>query len=122
MLTGMAIRDWPSDERPREKLLDKGAAALSDAELLAILLRTGTPGHSALDLARDALKSFHSLRKLIAADRQRFCAERGLGLARFAELQAAVEIARAGGLQCEHRLNRRHHSRRHAMNLGTPLG
>jgi DNA repair protein RadC len=90
----MAIRDWPSDERPREKLLGKGAAALSDAELLAILLRTGTRGHSALDLARDVLKNFHSLRKLIAADRQRFCAERGLGLARFAELQAAVEIAR----------------------------
>jgi DNA repair protein RadC len=90
----MAIRDWPSDERPREKLLAKGAAALSDAELLAILLRTGTPGRSALDLARDVLKNFHSLRKLIAADRQRFCAERGLGLARFAELQATVEIAR----------------------------
>ena len=90
----MAIRDWPSDERPREKLLEKGAAALSDAELLAILLRTGTPGHSALDLARDVLKSFHSLRKLIASDRQRFCAERGLGPARYAELQASVEIAR----------------------------
>ena len=58
----MAIRDWPSDERPREKLLGKGAAALSDAELLAILLRTGTRGHSALDLARDVLKNFHSLR------------------------------------------------------------
>src|ERR1700722_11446910 len=94
MLAGMAIRDWPCDERPREKLLDKGAAALSDAELLAILLRSGTRGHSALDLARDVLKNFHSLRKLIAADRQRFCAERGLGLVRFAELQAADEIAR----------------------------
>src|SRR5258708_32301596 len=94
MLTGMAIRDWPIDERPREKLLEKGPAALSDAELLAILLRTGTPGHSALDLARALLQSFHSLRKLIAADRQRFCAERGLGLARFAELQAAGEITR----------------------------
>ena len=90
MLASMAIRDWPSDERPREKLLDKGAAALSDAELLAILLRTGTPGHSALDLARNLRREW----KLIAADRQRFCAERGLGLARFAELQAAVEIAR----------------------------
>src|SRR5579864_6702125 len=90
----MAIRDWPSDERPREKLLEKGAAALSDAELLAILLRTGTPGHSALDVARDVLKSFRSLRKLISADRRRFCAEPGLGPARFAELQAAVEIAR----------------------------
>jgi DNA repair protein RadC len=94
MLAAMAIRDWPIDERPREKLLDKGAAALSDAELLAILLRSGTPGCSALDLARELLRSFHSLRKLIAADRQRFCAQRGLGLTRFAELQAAVEIAR----------------------------
>ena len=88
----MAIRDWPADERPREKLLEKGAAALSDAELLAILLRTGTSGHSALDLARNVLASFQSLRKLIAADRQKFCAQRGLGAARFAELQAAVEI------------------------------
>jgi DNA repair protein RadC len=94
MLAAMAIRDWPIDERPREKLLEKGAAALSDAELLAILLRTGTPGHSALDVARDALKNFQSLRKLMSADRRRFCAERGFGLARFAELQAAVEIAR----------------------------
>ena len=90
----MAICDWPQDERPREKLLEKGAAALTDAELLAILLRTGTRGRSALDLARDLLKSFHSLRKLIAADRQRFCKEPGLGPTRFAELQAAVEIAR----------------------------
>jgi DNA repair protein RadC len=90
----MAIRDWPLDERPREKLLAKGAAALSDAELLAILLRTGIAGHSALDLAREVLKKFGSLRKLIASDRQRFCAEPGLGPARFAELQAAAEIAR----------------------------
>jgi DNA repair protein RadC len=90
----MAIRDWPQGDRPREKLLERGAAALSDAELLAILLRTGLKGRSAVDLARALLKSFHSLRKLIAADRQRFCAEPGLGPARFAELQAAVEIAR----------------------------
>ena len=94
MLERMAIRDWPRDERPREKLLEKGAAALSDAELLAILLRNGTRGSSALDLARDVLKSFRGLRKFIAADRQRFCAVPGLGVARFAELQAAVEISR----------------------------
>jgi DNA repair protein RadC len=90
----MAIRDWPTDERPREKLLAKGAAALSDAEILAILLRTGTPGRSALDLARDALAAFGSLRQLIAADRARFCAAAGLGLVRYAELQAAAEISR----------------------------
>jgi DNA repair protein RadC len=90
----MAIRDWPLDERPREKLLAKGAAALSDAELLAILLRTGTAGRSALDLARDVLNHFQSLRKLIASDLQQFCCEPGLGPARFAELQAAAEIAR----------------------------
>jgi DNA repair protein RadC len=90
----MAIKDWPSDERPREKLLDKGAGALSDAELLAIFLRTGTPGCSALDLARDVLFNFSSLRKFIAADRQRFCAVPGLGPARYAELQAGLEIAR----------------------------
>ena len=90
----MAIRDWPSDDRPREKLLDKGAAALSDAELLAILLRTGMRGRSALDLARAVLGEFGSLRKLLAADRRRFCGVPGLGPARFAEVQAAVEIAR----------------------------
>jgi DNA repair protein RadC len=90
----MSIRDWPSDERPREKLLCKGAAALTDAELLAILLRSGTPGRSALDLAREVLKNFQSLRKLIASDQKRFCSEPGLGPARFAELQAAAEIAR----------------------------
>ncbi len=90
----MAIRDWPSDDRPREKLLQKGANALSDAELLAILLRNGMRGHSALDLARDALATFRSLRKLLSADRRRFCAVPGLGPARFAELQAAVELSR----------------------------
>jgi DNA repair protein RadC len=90
----MTIRDWPVRERPREKLLDKGAAALSDAELLAILLRSGQRGRSALDLARQVLASFGSLRQLLAADHTRACAEPGLGSARYAELQAAAEIAR----------------------------
>jgi DNA repair protein RadC len=90
----MSIRDWPADERPREKLLERGAEALSDAELLAILLRTGVAGRSAVQLARELLDTFHSLRRLIAADRLRFCAQPGLGPARFAELQAALEIAR----------------------------
>ena len=90
----MAIRDWPLDERPREKLLARGAAALTDAELLAILLRSGIPGSSALDLAKDILKNFATLRKLIAADRQKFCAQSGLGLVRFAQMQAALEISR----------------------------
>jgi DNA repair protein RadC len=90
----MAITDWPANERPREKLLEKGAAALSDAELLAILLRTGMRGHSAVDLARNVLRNFESLRKLLASDRRRFCAQPGLGPTRFAELQAAVEIGR----------------------------
>jgi DNA repair protein RadC len=90
----MAIRDWPLDERPREKLLARGAGALTDAELLAILLHSGIAGASALDLAKDILKNFASLRKLIAADRQKFCAQPGLGLARFAQMQAALEISR----------------------------
>jgi DNA repair protein RadC len=94
MLPGMAIRDWPSAERPREKLLEKGAGALSDAELLAILLRNGTAGKSALDLARAILIRFGSLRHLVEADRARFCAEPGLGVARYAEIQAAAEISR----------------------------
>jgi DNA repair protein RadC len=94
MLVPMGIRDWPSDERPREKLLARGAAALCDAELLAIWLRSGRRGQSAVDLAREVLRSFGSLRKLLAADRQRFCTAPGLGPARFAELQAAIEISR----------------------------
>lgn len=90
----MTIRDWPADERPREKLLLRGATALSDAELLAVLLRTGTAGQSAVDLAREVLTRFQTLRRLLAADRAAFCASRGLGPARYAELQAAMEIAR----------------------------
>ena len=69
----MSIRDWPADERPREKLLARGAQALSDAELLAIFLRTGVPGKSAVDLARELLVQFGSLRALLEADLRSFC-------------------------------------------------
>jgi len=90
----MAIRDWPAGERPRERLLERGAAALSDAELLAIFLRTGSRGLSAVDLARRLLADFGGLRPLLAADQARFCAEPGLGAAKFAQLQAVLEMAR----------------------------
>ncbi|MEC9483667.1 MAG: DNA repair protein RadC [Halomonas sp.] len=90
----MGIRDWPEGERPREKLLSLGAAALSDAELLAICLRVGVKGRSAVDLARDLLSGFGGLRQLLEADRVRFCAEHGLGTAKFVQLQAVLELSR----------------------------
>ena len=90
----MAINDWPTDDRPREKLLAKGAGSLSDAELLAIFLRTGTLGKSAVDLARALLAKFGSLAGLIAATREEFCALPGLGDAKYAQLQAATELIR----------------------------
>ena len=90
----MSISDWPSAERPREKLINKGAASLSDAELLAIFLRTGLKGMSAVDLSRELLKTFGSLRALLKANQQEFCANKGLGNAKFAQLQAVLEMAK----------------------------
>jgi DNA repair protein RadC len=90
----MAISDWPVAERPREKLLKQGAAALSDAELLAIFLRTGAPGITAVDLARQLLTEFGGLRALLNTDVRQFCAGRGLGLAKYAQLQATLEMSR----------------------------
>jgi len=90
----MSIRDWPASERPREKLLDQGAGALSDAELLAIFLRTGVAGRSAVDLARHLLSEFGSLRALLESDLERFSAHLGLGPAKFAQLQAVLEMGR----------------------------
>ena len=89
----MAISDWPSAERPREKLINRGAKALSDAELLAIFLRTGVAGSSAVDLARQLLLDYGSLRSILDADAKSFCTHKGLGLAKFVQLQAALEIA-----------------------------
>lgn len=90
----MAITDWPAAERPREKLLQRGPQALSDAELLAIFLRTGLPGRTAVDLARDLLADYGGLRALLEADRTRFCRARGLGSAKYAQLQAVLEMGR----------------------------
>ena len=90
----MAITDWPAQERPRERLLEHGAHALSDAELLAIFLRTGMSGKSAVDLARELLQSFGSLTALSAASAEAFCAIPGLGPAKYAQLQAVMEMAR----------------------------
>lgn len=90
----MSIKDWPASDRPREKLLTQGAAALSDAELLAIFLRTGLPGQSAVDLARTLLSAHGSLSGLLAADQARFCDSKGLGQAKFVQLQAVLEMSR----------------------------
>ncbi|MEE8060121.1 MAG: DNA repair protein RadC [Pseudomonadales bacterium] len=90
----MTITDWPVAERPREKLLKKGATALSDAELLAIFLRTGAPGTTAVDLARELLNRFGGLRPLLNSDSRQFCQGRGLGLAKYAQLQAVLEMSR----------------------------
>jgi len=90
----MPITDWPADERPREKLLARGAAALTDAELLAIFLRTGSAGRTALDLARELLARFGGLRALLRTRREDFCAVHGLGEAKYAQLQAGLELAR----------------------------
>ncbi|AIL64288.1 DNA repair protein RadC [Pseudomonas alkylphenolica] len=90
----MSIRDWPAAERPREKLLERGAASLSDAELLAVFLRTGVAGKSAVDLARHLLEKFGGLRQLLEADMPIFLAEMGLGPAKYTQLQAVMEIGR----------------------------
>ena len=90
----MPITDWPLAERPREKLLARGPDVLSDAELLAIFLRTGVPGKTAVDLARELLGRFGGLRELLAAERTQFCAAPGLGDAKYAQLQAVLEMGR----------------------------
>ncbi|HEC05206.1 MAG TPA: JAB domain-containing protein [Thiothrix sp.] len=90
----MAITDWPAEERPREKLLIKGATSLSDSELLAIFLRTGVKGITAVDMAKGLLDEHGSLRDLLAADRERFCESHGLGEAKYVQLQAVLEMSR----------------------------
>lgn len=89
----MSIKTWPEGERPREKLLEKGAGALSDAELLAVLLRTGTQGASAVDVARGLLADFGSLNGLMNADLATLTRHKGMGEAAFCQFAVVREIA-----------------------------
>jgi len=98
----VAITDWPDNERPREKLLGRGAAALSDAELLAIFLRTGVMGKSAVDLARDLLAHFSSLNGIFAASAQEITGVHGMGRSKFVQLQAIFEMSRRALLEQMH--------------------
>jgi len=90
----VSIKDWPADDRPREKLLERGADVLTDAELLAIFLRIGVAGQSAVGLARELLQRFGSVAGVVTAPREEFCAVHGMGEAKFVQLQASVELAR----------------------------
>lgn len=99
----MGIQDWPKSERPREKLIQRGAEALSDAELLAIFLRTGVQGKSAVDLARDLQVQHGSISALLQADLASFTRSRGLGVAKYAQLQAVLELARRHLLEVHER-------------------
>ena len=88
------LKDWPELERPREKLIHLGPASLSDAELLAIFLRTGVKGCHVVDLARQLLTSFGSLGAIFAASEEDFCARHGLGKAKYVQLQACLEMSK----------------------------
>ncbi len=90
----MPINDWPMAERPREKLLAGGASTLSDAELLAIFLRTGVRGRTAVDVSRDLLVAFGGLRALLEADEPVLSSYHGLGAAKYVQIQAALELGR----------------------------
>lgn len=90
----MAITDWPEDQRPRERLIRHGAGALSDAELLAVFLRVGVAGKSAVDLGRDMVSHFGSLNGLFSASLRDFSTINGLGPAKYAQLQAVLELAK----------------------------
>ncbi|SDK83384.1 DNA replication and repair protein RadC [Methylophilus rhizosphaerae] len=90
----MAITDWPERERPREKLLRAGAVALSDAELLAIFLRVGVTGKTAVDLARDLLRHFQSLNGIFSASIADMQQVHGMGISKYSQLQAVLEMSK----------------------------
>jgi DNA repair protein RadC len=90
----MSIREWPQSEKPREKFVANGPKSLSDAELLAIFIRTGVPGKSAIDVARDLLIQAGSLRSLLNLSRHEICENNGIGIAKYVQFQAALELGR----------------------------
>ncbi|WP_227429985.1 RadC family protein [Psychrobacter sp. I-STPA6b] len=90
----MAIKDWHEDDRPREKLLNLGAEHLSDAEILAIFLRTGTKTQSAIELARSLIAHFGSLAELLSAPAQDVLAQHGMGVAKYAQILASLEMGK----------------------------
>lgn len=90
----MAISDWHENDRPREKLIKFGENTLTDAELLAIFLRVGVKGKSAVDLAQDLLDEFGSLHNLLKANETDFCKAKGLGQAKYVQLKAVLEMSR----------------------------
>ena len=89
-----SISNWPPDDRPREKLLQKGEKHLSNSELLAILIRTGTKGQSAVDLSRQILDHFGTFRAMAHTDTKQWSQFKGLGQAKIAQIKAAIEIGR----------------------------
>jgi len=91
------IKAWPEEDRPREKLFREGEHKLTDTELLAILLRTGRRGESALDLARKILREFRSFRNMANLDLKQWKKLKGLGMAKIAQIKAAIEIGRRFG-------------------------
>ncbi|MET0322051.1 MAG: DNA repair protein RadC [Duganella sp.] len=95
----MTINQWPKHQRPRERLIRDGAGALSDAELLAIFLRVGVPGKDAVQLGQQMVHHFGSLQRLFGATLREYSAIHGLGPAKFAQLQAVMELARRAMLE-----------------------
>jgi len=93
-LNEQTLKNWPSAERPREKLLTLGSASLSDAELLAIFLRTGVKGCNVVDLSRKLLLNFGSLANVFRANQKEFCQHHGLGSAKYVQLQACLEMSK----------------------------
>ncbi len=88
----VAEKHWPRHERPRERLLAHGAEVLSDTELLAIFLRTGTAGRTVMELAADLMAHFGNVKNILDADCDSFCQIKGLGKAKYCQLQAATEL------------------------------